>query len=98
MRGIVQRELQSALRRSGLERRRIDVLHETAVLDLLIDLGFDAAYGALPLQRAIKEHILVPLAELIAARPDLLNAKVEVRTREGRLTIVPGCPSDEPQR
>jgi len=98
MRGIVQRELRSALRRGGVERRRIDVLHDTAVLDLLTDLGFDTAYGARPLQRAIKEHVLVPLAELIAARPDLASATVEVRTHGGRFTIVPECPGDEPWR
>lgn len=87
LRAIVQRELQAAVHRAGLHRRRITVAYDMAVLDALIALGWDPLYGARPLQRAIAAHVLTPLAEVLAARPSVMDATADLRIAEGHLVV-----------
>ena len=52
-----------------LRERGISISLEGAVRERLAELGFDSAYGARPLKRAIQEHVQNPLAtELLARR------------------------------
>lgn len=53
---------------SRAARRSVDLTVSPAVIDLLLDTGFDPAYGARNLQRAVRRHLSVPLAHAMADR------------------------------
>jgi len=88
IRRIAQRELGRAIQREGLTRRKIVLTFEDAVLDVLIEQGFNPVYGARPLLRAIKRLVLGPLAEQIAAHPTLEQQTLTLHVEEGRITVV----------
>jgi ATP-dependent Clp protease ATP-binding subunit ClpB len=50
-----------------LEDRKIEIVLEPAAREWLADKGWDPAYGARPLKRAIQKSVQDPLAELILA-------------------------------
>ncbi len=55
-------DLQFAMLKRRLEERHIDVVLRDSARDLLVDQGFDPAYGARPLKRTIQRLVLDPLA------------------------------------
>ena len=88
MRRIARRELGKALimpGRLGVTRRNILLDFHEDVLDVLLRKGFSATYGARPLQRAIKELVLLPLAEMIAAQPSMGDQLLELGVRDGQI-------------
>jgi ATP-dependent Clp protease ATP-binding subunit ClpB len=60
-------EIQSARLQKLLDERKITVTLDAAARDWLADKGYDPAYGARPLKRAIQKALQDPLAELILA-------------------------------
>jgi ATP-dependent Clp protease ATP-binding subunit ClpB len=48
-----------------LEERKITIALDAKARDWLADAGYDPAYGARPLKRAIQKAVQDPLAELI---------------------------------
>ena len=78
MRRIARRELGRALQREGVRRRNILLDFRDSVLDVLLQAGFSERYGARPLQRAIKEQVLVPLARRLAAAPSTSDLVLEL--------------------
>lgn len=83
MRLIAKRELGRALQREGVNRRNILLDFRDDVLDVLLTHGFSPTYGARPLQRAIKEHVLLPLARRIAAQPAVGEQLLELYAHDG---------------
>ncbi len=63
MNGIVERQLKTLLKR--LENRKIEVTLEENARRFLVKEGFDPAYGARPLKRAIQKFVVDPLAQKI---------------------------------
>jgi ATP-dependent Clp protease ATP-binding subunit ClpC len=80
---IAEKELHDVNRREGLQAHGLSVHWDSAVIDLLAQTGFDARYGARPLQRAVERHIVQAIA---AWR--LANAAA--RDRQLSLTVVEG--------
>ncbi|MGZ3638245.1 MAG: AAA family ATPase, partial [Ktedonobacterales bacterium] len=95
MRRIARRELGRALLREGVLRRNILLDFREEVLDVLLAAGFSATFGARPLQRAIKEHVLLPLARRIAAQPSTGEQLLELCVRDGHIDaeIIPVNPA-----
>ncbi|MGO8951235.1 MAG: AAA family ATPase [Ktedonobacterales bacterium] len=91
MRRIARRELGKALLREGVLRRNILLDFREEVLDALLKQGFSAAYGARPLQRAIKELVLLPLARRIALQPSTGEQLLELCVVDGKIdaAIIP---------
>jgi ATP-dependent Clp protease ATP-binding subunit ClpC len=83
MRLIARRELDKALLREGVSRRNILLDYREEVLDVLLTHGFSPTYGARPLQRVIKEHVLLPLARRIAAHPSSGEQLLELYAHDG---------------
>jgi ATP-dependent Clp protease ATP-binding subunit ClpC len=100
MRRIARRELGRALLREGVLRRNILLDFREEVLDVLLAAGFSPTYGARPLQRAIKEEVLLPLARKIAAQPAAGEQLLELCVRDGRIRAeaIPLGPAGEAQR
>ena len=65
LRGIA--DIQIALLNSRLAEHDLSLVVTDAVVDKLLDIGFDPVYGARPLKRTIQQLIENPLAESILA-------------------------------
>ena len=64
MREIVEIMLKEVAKRAKVQMG-IELLYNDAVLDFLVDKGYDEKYGARPLKRAIQTHLEDKLAESI---------------------------------
>lgn len=60
---IVEKELGEIASREGLVKRRITVSWSPALVEQVIQVGFDRRYGARPMQRVIEQQIVMPLAK-----------------------------------
>ena len=70
-----------------LADRKITITLDESARMWLANRGYDAAYGARPLKRAIQRHVQDPLAEQILAGGVKDGDKVTVSVRDGELTI-----------
>jgi ATP-dependent Clp protease ATP-binding subunit ClpA len=97
MRRIARRELGKALVREGVLRRNILLDFRPEVVEALVEVGFSPAYGARPLQRAIRDAVLLPLARKIAEQPATGEQLLELCVRDGRIEpeIIPFGPLPE---
>ena len=81
MRQIASREIGDVLLREGFVRRNVLVEIDDNVIDLLLEQGFNATYGARPLKRTIERLVVLPLARFLASRDhpgaDLLGLRRE---------------------
>ncbi len=68
VRQIARRELGEVMLRQGLTRRNLLVEIDDNVLELLLEQGFNMAYGARPLKRAVERLVVLPLARYLATR------------------------------
>lgn len=85
---IATKELQEVSRREGLARQGIRVTWDDDVVELVARAGFDRRYGARPLQRAIEQHVVTPLARYLAEHPDVQAAELHLRVDDaGQLTF-----------
>ncbi|MCC7515956.1 MAG: ATP-dependent chaperone ClpB [Pseudomonadales bacterium] len=60
-------DIQLALLRKRLQEREMAIVFSDAVMDELVEVGFDPVYGARPRQRAVQQGIENPLANEILA-------------------------------
>lgn len=67
VRAIARRELDAIAKREGLVRGGVSVAWSDALIEYLAAIGFDARYGARPLQRAIEREVVAPLARWLLA-------------------------------
>jgi len=77
VKAITRRELDAIAKREGLIRGGVSVKWSEALVEHLASEGFDARYGARPLQRAIEREVVAPLARWLLA-----NAVGEGKTVE----------------
>jgi ATP-dependent Clp protease ATP-binding subunit ClpC len=68
MRDILRKQIHEAFLRRGLRNRAWAVEIEDSALEFLLERGFTADLGARPLQRALEQHLLAPLARTIVER------------------------------
>ncbi len=62
VKAITRRELDAIANREGLVRSDIKVEWSEALIEQLASVGFDARYGARPLQRVVERDVVAPLA------------------------------------
>jgi ATP-dependent Clp protease ATP-binding subunit ClpC len=74
IRRIAEKELRDLQTREGLVRFQIVLKWNDRVVDRLVDEGFDARYGARPLQRAVETLIVTPLAKYLVEHPEIRGA------------------------
>src|SRR5262249_20648712 len=92
VRTLARRGLEQALTREGLSRRGIQLEWEPAVIDALARLGFGPRCGARPLKRAIEQHVVGPLARLLAARTHAPPRIVRLRVLGGAILVEGNAP------
>jgi len=80
-------DIQLGSLKARLAERRIEIeLSETAK-DRLIQIGYDPAFGARPLKRAIQKEIETPLARKLVAGEVRDGEKVHIDDRDGELVF-----------
>jgi ATP-dependent Clp protease ATP-binding subunit ClpB len=81
--------LQVALVAARLEPREITLEVRPAALEFLAERGWDPAYGARPLKRAVQRYLLDPLAEALIAGRIEDGAGISVDVEGEELTFSP---------
>jgi ATP-dependent Clp protease ATP-binding subunit ClpC len=60
---ITRRELALIRRRNGVVARDMELTFTGEAIDLLVEHGYDPAYGARPLKRTLEREVITPLAD-----------------------------------
>ena len=79
---ITEKEIASVARREGLAEKNIRLLWTREIVELLAKKGFDARYGARPLQRAIETLLTAPLAVFLQNNKVLKNCEILIELDE----------------
>jgi ATP-dependent Clp protease ATP-binding subunit ClpB len=80
-------EIQMGAVRQLLSKRNVSIALTDAALDVLIDVGYDPAYGARPLKRVIQKQIVDPLALKLIQAEVRAGDHVVVDAENGELTF-----------
>jgi ATP-dependent Clp protease ATP-binding subunit ClpC len=73
IRAITRKELADVAQREGIARLNLKLTWSEALIEHLAREGFDARYGARPLQRTIETLIVTPLARYLLEHPETSN-------------------------
>ena len=87
---LARRELESLSRRDGLTKAGLRLIWPDDVITHLASIGYDARYGARPLQRAIERHIAAPLSAWLLAHPGTRDRTLTLRLAEEKQIVVDG--------
>ena len=77
-RAIVNKELRELAEREGLRKAGRRLRFTDRLLDHLVATGFDARFGARPLQRTIETRLVAKLSAFLLARPGLHDTELLV--------------------
>ena len=77
IRELARRQVRQVMRRGGLLYRPVRVQVDDAVIEHLAEVGTHIRYGARPLQRAVEQRLVAPLAELL----NRYSVKLPLRAR-----------------
>ena len=78
VRDVTRLHLGRVAERSGLARRGLTLTFDDALVDHLVQVGFDPRYGARPLQRAIEDSVVTPLAHWLVEHPGEGSTRLEL--------------------
>ncbi len=83
--GIVKNQLERV--KTRLEDRHINLEFDESALDFLCDAGYDPAFGARPVKRAIQNYVENPLAKMILAGAFGEQSVIKVSAGQGSLNF-----------
>ncbi|MBQ9207552.1 MAG: ATP-dependent chaperone ClpB [Treponema sp.] len=83
--GIVKNQLERV--KARLADRRITLDFDQSAIDFLSDVGYDPAFGARPVKRAVQTYVENPLAKEILAGKFGEDAKITVKAGNGTLVF-----------
>jgi len=84
---VVEREIQLFKKLEGIQFRRMELKIAPAVYDHLAKIGYSPTYGARQLQRTIKEHLIIPLAQQLNLHDNEDQLIAEVKVEEAKIVI-----------
>ncbi len=85
---ITGKELSEISKREGLSQAGIRLTWTERLVKRLAREGFDARYGARPLQRTIEQMIVAPLARFLIEHADMTNVEIQADIDEGGQIIL----------
>jgi ATP-dependent Clp protease ATP-binding subunit ClpA len=85
---IARKELAEVAAREGFAKRKIRVDFTAALVRHIAETGFDPTYGARPLQRAIEQRVVGPVAKFLVAHR--VTGALNVDWRDGVVAITRG--------
>ena len=83
---IARKELHEVAQREGVQRANLKLEFAPALIEHVASEGFDAQYGARPLQRAIERLVVAPLSRWLVSHRTR-NSTVKVGVKDGAVTI-----------
>jgi len=86
-------DIQLETLRARLAERHIDITLSDAARERLIRVGYDPAYGARPLKRAIQKEVETPLARRLVSGEIRDGQKVRLDVRGGEMTFEVEAPA-----
>lgn len=86
IRKITAIELNAVCKRDGFVKKGLQLIFSERVVEKLADAGFDERYGARPLQRAVEDLLVEPLAKWLLENEAVTNCKLYV-DYEHRLVV-----------
>ena len=78
IRDLARRELRELSRREGFTKKKIQLVFSEKLVEYLVSIGFDERYGARPMQRAIEQGVIGPLALWLLENPDRTNETLTI--------------------
>ena len=84
---VVEREIGLFKKLEGIQFRRMELKITPAVYDHLAEIGYSPEYGARQLQRTIKEHLIIPLAQQLNLHDNEDQLIAEVKVEDGKIGI-----------
>lgn len=75
---ITLKELEELKQREGFTKRQLDLHFTDSLVQHLVSIGFDERYGARPLQRAIEQSLVTPMAKWLLDNPKVRARKIAV--------------------
>ena len=87
VRSIAEKELAQLQNREGLAAYQLTLSWDEEIVELLVKVGFDARFGARPLQRAIEQNIVNVLASWRLAHPDLHGKSLRLSLGERGVVV-----------
>jgi len=87
---ITRLELEALNKREGFVKRQVTLSFTSRLEAHLAEIGFDKRYGARPLQRALENEIIAPLAKWLLAQPNIMGCQLRLDLVDGQLEIKKG--------
>jgi ATP-dependent Clp protease ATP-binding subunit ClpC len=88
---ITRKELEEIGGREGFRRLGLRLRWSERLVSWLARVGFDARYGARPLQRVLERQVLAPLARYLLEHPELCEEELNIDCgTEEAIQITPG--------
>ena len=84
---VVEREIGLFKKLEGIQFRRMELKITPRVYDHLAKLGYSPEFGARQLQRTIKEHLIIPLAQQLNLHDNEDQLIAEVKVEEEKIVI-----------
>ncbi|MEM9916869.1 MAG: AAA family ATPase [Bacteroidota bacterium] len=84
---ITLKELDALRQREGFIKRGLKIDFSRSLIDHLADIGFDERYGARPLQRAVEQTVVNPMANWLLLHPEAADQTLSVDFKKGVLVI-----------
>jgi len=87
IRAITRKELNELNQREGFEKRQLRLVFHDDLQAYLANIGFDERYGARPLQRAIEQEVVAPMAKWLIEHPDVQHRTLYINRVQGELVV-----------
>ena len=87
VRRVAEKTVEAALRRPGLRDLDLRVSVDLSVFEALLQRGYHPAYGARPMERAVQELVVYPLARAMAAGRITSEQKVTLTYADGQSAL-----------
>lgn len=87
IRRVADKTVQQALRRPGIRELDLTVSVDPSLFAELMRQGYHPAYGARPMERAVEELVIYPLARILAAGRVASGQPVALTWSHGRTTV-----------
>lgn len=84
---ITRLELEALNKREGFDKREVTLSFTNCLEEHLAGIGFDKRYGARPLQRALENEIIAPLAKWLLEHPNIMGCQLRLDLVDGQLEI-----------
>jgi ATP-dependent Clp protease ATP-binding subunit ClpA len=88
IRTITEKELAEIATREGLTKANLKLKWTARLVDFISKKGFDARYGARPLQRTLERLVVTPLAHFLVEKTEVADRSILVDVdSDNRVTI-----------